>query len=277
MTNPDPAPARVALLGFRYDAQSSFLRWAADAPPVIRAALQSDSSNLWTELGLDLAEPGLWSDHGDIAVPESDAWQAVIEAAIAGVLARGAKPLSLGGDHSITLPIVRAVAPRAQPLTILHFDAHPDLYDHYEGNRFSHACPFARIMEAGLATRLVQVGVRSLHAHQREQAARFGVELIEMRHWARTAALRFDTPVYVSFDVDGLDPAFAPGVSHPEGGGFTTRQALDVLHALAGNPRAPIVGADLVELNPHRDVGGITAATCAKLVKELIGLMSAIE
>lgn len=228
---------------------------------------------MWTETGVDLGQAGVWSDRGDVDLSNTEAAFATIEATLSRLLASDLKPLSLGGDHSITYPILRAFAQKYRPLTILHFDAHGDLYDEFEGNRFSHACPFARIMEAGLATRLVQVGIRTLNAHQRQQAARFGVEIIEMRDWARTATLQFDSPVYVSFDVDGLDPAFAPGVAHPEAGGFSTRQALDLLHALAQQHRAPVVGADLVEFNPHRDVGGITAAACAKLLKELIGLM----
>ena len=89
--------------------------------------------------------------------------------------------LTLGGDHAITYPILRAYGPHYPDLTILHIDAHPDLYDELEGDRLSHACPFARIMEAGLARRLVQVGVRTLNPHQRQQAERFGVKIFEMR------------------------------------------------------------------------------------------------
>ena len=266
-------PGSIALVGFPFDAYSSFLRGAAEAPPVIRAAFLSPSSNMWTETGIDLEQAGVWSDCGDVDMSETEAAFATIEATISRLLTSNLKPISLGGDHSITYPIIRAFAQKYRPLTILHFDAHGDLYDEFEGNRFSHACPFARIMEAGLATRLVQVGIRTLNEHQRQQAARFGVEIIEMRDWARVATLRFDSPVYVSFDIDGLDPAFAPGVAHPEAGGFSTRQALELLHALAQQHQAPVVGADLVEFNPRRDVGGITAAVCAKLLKELIGLM----
>ena len=144
------------------------------------------------------------------------------------------RPIALGGDHAITFPILRAFAKRHPRLSILHFDAHPDLYDEFEGNRFSHACPFARIMEEGLAGRLVQVGIRTANAHQREQVARFGVEMIEMRDFRDGLAPEFDAPVYVSFDLDGLDPAFAPGVSHREPGGLSTRQALDVIAADPG-------------------------------------------
>jgi arginase family enzyme len=156
-------------------------------------------------------------------------------------------------------------------LTILHIDAHPDLYDVLDGNRFSHACPFARIMESGLAARLVQVGIRTLNTHQREQAQRFGVEMIDMVGWGEGVRPVVDGPVYVSLDLDGLDPAFAPGVSHHEPGGLTTREVVHLLHSLPG----PIIGADVVEFNPLRDPIGTTAALAAKLVKELIGRMIA--
>ena len=192
-----------------------------------------------------------------------------IESAVADLLARGLTPISLGGDHAVTYPILRAFARRFPRLAILHFDAHPDLYDEFQGNRFSHASPFARIMEEGLAQRLVQVGIRTANRHQREQASRFGVEMVEMRSWRDGLEIAFDRPVYVSFDVDALDPAHAPGVSHREPGGLTTRQAVDLIHRL----RTPIVGADVVELNPGEDVAGLTAIVCGRLVKEMAGQM----
>jgi arginase family enzyme len=151
----------------------------------------------------------------------------------------------------------------------LHFDAHPDLYDEFLGNRHSHASPFARIMEEGLAKRLVQVGIRTVNGHQREQAERFGVEFVEMRNWRDDLTLDFDSPVYISFDLDALDPAFAPGVSHREPGGLSTRQAIGVIQRL----RAKVVGADIVEFNPRMDPAQITAVVCAKLLKEIAAKM----
>jgi arginase len=148
---------------------------------------------------------------------------------------------------------------------ILHFDAHPDLYDDYQGNKRSHASPFARIMEAGLARRLVQVGIRTLERRQRAQVERFGVEIIPMRTFSPYAVPILEGPLYVSIDLDGLDPSVAPGVSHHEPGGLTVRDILNVLHA----QRAPLVGADIVELNPDRDINGMTATVAAKLVREL--------
>ncbi len=254
----------VTVLGVAYDASSSYLRGAADAPPLIRQAFHSDSANTWAENGLDIAQPGLLRDAGDLRpAPGADAF-AEIEAAVGHIVQAGERPLILGGDHSITFPIMKAVAARHPRLNILHIDAHPDLYDHYEGDRRSHACPFARIMEAGLAQRLVQIGIRTLNAHQREQAARFGVEIIEMRDWRDDLTFDFEGPLYLSLDMDGLDPAFAPGVSHLEPGGFSTRQVLRVIQSL----RAPLVGADLVEFNPRVE-SRLTSMTAAKLFKEL--------
>ena len=273
----DPASApRVALVGFRSDENSSFLRGAAEAPPLIRRALWSESSNASTESGVELSETNV-HDAGDFApaagadASAGDAFFPTVERAIAGLLERGLSPISLGGDHAVTYPILRAFARRHPRISILHFDAHPDLYDEFEGNRFSHACPFARIMEEGLAARLVQVGLRTVNAHQRRQIERFGVEAIEMKDFCEGQTIAFDGPVYVSFDMDGLDPAFAPGVSHREPGGLTTRQALDVIAGV----RAPIVGADVVEFNPRMDPTGVTAMVGAKLVKELAGKMLA--
>jgi agmatinase len=270
----DPAttsspPARIALIGFPSDENSSFLRGAAGAPPLIRQAFLSESSNSWSESGIDLSAPGLLVDSGDLSLEIAGSTLSSIETAIASALRDGLHPISLGGDHSITYPILRAFAKRFSRLSLLHFDAHPDLYDEFGGNRLSHACPFARILEEGLVQRLVQVGIRAATGHQREQAARFKVEMLEMKDWQDGKRLLFDSPVYLSFDVDALDPSCAPGVSHPEPGGLSTRQALDVIQRV----EAPIVGADIVEFNPARDPSGLTAMVCAKLLKEIAARM----
>ena len=268
---PRAATSRVALLGVCYDGSSSYLRGTAGAPPVIRQALWSEAGNPWTELGVDLGRAAL-DDEGDLA-PAADEDPArvrqAIEAAVRSIAESGRRPLVLGGDHSITYPILRGIRPLHPRLGILHFDAHGDLYDEFQGDRYSHACPFARVMEEKLADRLVQVGIRTMTAHLREQAQRFGVEVIEMKDWRDGMKLEFDTPLYVSFDLDVLEPGLAPGISHREAGGFTVRQALAVVQSL----EAPLVGADFVEFNPAADQTGVTAAVSAKLVKELAGRM----
>ena len=256
---------RPTLIGIPYDGSSSFLRGSAAAPPLIRQAIRSPAGNQFTERGADLSQ---LADAGDVTLPQdAAASRAVIQSAIQDLLARGAAPICLGGDHSITYPILRAIARHHADLTVLHIDAHGDVYDEFDGDRYSHACPFARIMEERLCGRLVQVGIRTLTPHQRDQIRRFGIECIEIQHFAGGARPRIDGPVYLSIDLDGLDPAFAPGVSHREPGGLTVRDMLTMIQGLDG----PIVGADVVEFNPSQDLGGVTASVAAKIARELAG------
>lgn len=261
--------AKLAIIGIRYDENSSFTKGAADAPPQIRAALRSDAWNLTSENGTDLSNESVFFDAGDIEPVAGSDMLTLIENSIYTLIGDGLTPISLGGDHSITHPIVRAFARKYKDLSILHFDAHPDIYDSYQGNRNSHASPFARIMEEKLVKRLVQVGIRTFTAHQREQVRKFGVESIEMRNLIGNLQLEFDTPVYISFDIDALDPAFAPGVSHREPGGLSTRQAIDLIQRLKGK----VVGADIVEFNPRMDPLHVTGTVCAKLLKEIAAKM----
>ena len=257
---------KIALVGIPDDSNSSFFRGAAEAPPRIREQLFSDAFNMWTETGVDLGEH-VFFDAGDLNLGEDpDAWTA-IQSAVEVVLDHGLPPICLGGDHAITYPIVKGFRNKYDKLSILHFDAHPDLYDNFDNNPHSHASPFARIMENHLADRLVQVGVRTATGHQREQAKRFGVEMIEMRELSGDLRLEFDSPVYVSVDIDGLDPAYAPGVSHPEPGGLSPRQVIDTIQRLNGR----LVGADIVEVNPRRDYHDLTAVVAAKILKEIAG------
>jgi arginase len=258
-----------ALIGFCYDESSSFLRGAAEAPPLIRCAFLSESSNLWSETGIDLGKRDTYFDAGDVVSSDGKDILPTIEHSIAQLLDRDLRPISLGGDHSITYPIMRAMSRRHADLTVLQIDAHPDLYDEFQGNKYSHASPFARIMEEKLVRHLIQVGIRTITGHQRAQADRFGVQVYEMKDWSDDLALEFDTPVYITVDVDGLDPSCAPGVSHPEPGGLSTRQVIDVIHRV----NQPIVGADIVEYNPRRDLNNLTAAVCAKLLKEILARM----
>jgi arginase len=266
-----PASSSPRLIGLPYDASSSFLRGPAEAPPLIRAALHSPHWNSTTENGADLAGPAALGDVGDLPLSPTSEAREEIEAGIAALVAGGWRPLALGGDHSVTYPILRAVSRSYPSLTILHIDAHPDLYNEFEGDRFSHACPFARIMEEGLARRLVQVGIRTMNAQQRSQTDRFGVEVIDMHAWEAGTRPTLDGAVYLSIDLDGLDPAFAPGVSHREPGGLSVREVLTLVQDAGGT----LVGADLVEYNPRQDLGGVTAIVAAKIVKEVAARMLA--
>jgi len=266
---PEAAQAGTpVILGIPFDANSSWLRGPAGAPPIIRVAFNSGAANAWTETGVDLGTEGSYCDAGDLKFTFEEPF-AAIEKRVGELLDKGLRPVCLGGDHSITLPIARAFGKRIPGLTILHFDAHPDLYDELEGNRLSHACPFARIMEEGAAKRLIQVGIRTANGHQCEQAKKFGVEMIEMRHLPALDRMKVDGPIYISFDMDALDPAFAPGISHREPGGMSTREALAHIQAITGK----IAGADIVEYNPAQDHTQMTATVAAKLLKEILGKM----
>jgi arginase len=260
---------RIALLGIPHDVNSSFMQGASEAPPHIRRELFSDCYSSWSETGIDIAAPGRLIDRGDLQFDAgTDAWD-VIEQGVAGAIESGDRLICLGGDHAITHPIMRAVRRRHAKLTILHIDAHADIYDAYQGNRRSHASPFARIMEEGLADRLIQVGLRTINDHHRDQFKRFGVEVVEIGRCREELQFDLRTPVYISMDIDALDPAYAPGVSHREPGGLSTRQVVDWIQAID----QPIVGADVVEYNPRCDISGMTATVAAKLVREIAGMM----
>jgi arginase len=259
----------LALLGIPFDAESSYRPGPAKAPAAIRAEWERarSYSNMTSEMGVKLDRPGLLIDVGDVACGAPAETRAAIESRVTRLLDEGHRLLSLGGDHSVTYPILRAVHARLGQVDVLHIDAHPDLYPEFEGNRFSHACPFARALEDGLVGRLVQIGIRTLNATQKAQADRYGVEMTTMSEWDGPRSIEFERPVYLSLDLDGLDPAFAPGVSHPEPGGLTVRDVISLIQRVEGR----VIGADLVEYNPDTDAAGRTAPVCLKLVKELAG------
>lgn len=258
----------VTLIGLPTDSHSSFVRGPAAAPPLIRAALRSDHWNQAAENGIEIGEDMILRDLGDLSLDETAADFDRIQTAARDAAAAGKVPLFIGGDHMVTFPIIAGIAEVHGPVDVLHFDAHPDLYDDFDGDPLSHASPFARIMERGLARRLVQVGIRTLNRHCREQAERFGVEIVAMRGFAPERVPVPDGKLYVSIDLDALDPAFAPGVSHHEPGGLSVRDVLNVLARI----EAPLVGGDVVEYNPARDLNGMTAVVAAKFVKELAAM-----
>jgi agmatinase len=262
---------QIQLLGVPTDVNSSYRRGAAAGPAAIRRAWERyrQFGNLTTESGLEIGRDVAFEDLGDLALVETEADHAVIVTAATAAARRGPL-LALGGDHAVTFPLVEGLVQVHGPLNLLHFDAHPDLYHDYEGNPRSHASPFARICERGLARRLVQVGVRTWNEHNREQARRFGVEVVEWERFAPERVPLPDAPLYVTIDLDGLDPAFAPGVSHPEPGGLSVRDVVAVL----GRIRSRIVGADIVELNPSQEPGDATAVVAVKLMKELAGAIA---
>ncbi len=258
----------LAILGIPYDEKSCYLRGAAKGPQAIRAASAGKAINPWTELGVNLEEDGIMVDLGDVDVSgDFKTVSSRVEKKVLEVLEKNAVPIILGGDHSISFPVVKAFAEKFKPMDILHFDAHPDLYEELHGDRYSHGCPFTRIMEEGLAQNLVQVGIRAATGEHRERAAQYGVRMIEMKDIQENLSLEFSNPLYISFDMDALDPSAAPGVSHHEPGGLSTRQVIRILQAL----EAEIVGLDVVEVNPERDASGITASAAVKIAREVAG------
>jgi agmatinase len=226
------------------------------------------------------------ADCGDVdVVPISiERTHEAIERRIDGVLTAGARPLCVGGDHSITLPILRALARRHGPLGVVHFDAHPDTWDEYFGSKLFHGTPFRRAVEEGLidTRRFVQVGIRGPLYDDQDFAfhAEHGIEVLRIEPikenglgWAteRLARLR-GGPLYCSFDIDALDPAYAPATGTPEVGGLTSWEALCLVRSLVG---ASLVGADIVEVSPPYDgPGQITALMAANLAFELLSVMA---
>jgi len=259
----------VSLLGFCWDASSSHARGPALAPPLVMALLDTDISSDYSLSGVRLSDVA-----AERTIPtlsrDGEAARDQITDTVAAAIRAGHRPLSLGGDHSVTFPILSAIHAAHGPVNLLHIDAHQDMYDAYEGDPFSHASPFARALEAGLIGNLVQVGIRSTSPEIRDRARERGVVVLGAEDWRDIPYDRLKAPLYVSIDLDGLDPAFAPGVSHPEPGGLSTREVISMLTKL----QAPPIGADIVELNPEKDVNLLTAHLAVRLVKELAAMMA---
>jgi len=263
---------RYTLLGVPWDAASSFRPGARLAPPRIRAMAESLSAA--SERGHDLR--GLAAvDAGDLHLPTHvEKAEASIAQAVAAVVAGGAVPIVLGGDHAISVPSFAAVLEQHPGLELLVLDAHPDLYATYRGDPFSHATVSHRIAQLGgmAGSRITQVGVRASNPAQRAAAETLGVRTIgawEIDGWH----LRARGPLYLSVDIDVLDPAAAPGCGNPVPGGLTSRQLLDLIHTLD----AEIVAVDLVEVNPLLDPLGITALAAARAITEILAVLAGIE
>ncbi len=261
----------IKLIGIPFDANSSFLKGPSFAPQRIRLMDKEGSANAFSESGLEIIEGSVYEDEGDIFFENTNPEKAfkTIKNRISALLSDNNKIISLGGDHSVSYPVIDAFADKYEKLNILHLDAHADLYDNFDENPYSHASPFARLMETGKVNSLTQVGIRTFSTHQREQAKRFGVKVVEMKDFNFDFIQTLQSPLYISLDIDVLDPAFAPGISHHEPGGMTTRELIKIIQ----NIGVDIVGADIVEYNPIRDVHNMTAMVAYKLLKELIAKM----
>ena len=274
----------VAVVGIPYDGATSYRSGARFGPRGIR----EQSLLLWGYHNVLAVSPFLALnvvDYGDIEVVPVDvmATQAKIEEEVKAICLAGPTVLSLGGDHSITLPLLRAHVHRYGPLAVIHFDAHPDTWDsEFSGKKYSHGTTFRRALEEKLidTSAYLQIGIRgpTIGPDDYSDAIRLGARMItldealSMGHAAVVNEIRQrvgSRPVYLSFDIDALDPAFAPGTGTPEVGGFTSQQILQMLRGLKG---LNFIGFDLVEVAPAFDHSGITSILAANLAFEFLAL-----
>jgi agmatinase len=275
----------VAVVGVPFDSGTSYRPGARFGPTAVRQG--SRLLRPWHP-SLRVAPFGAQqvADAGDIACNPFDIKEAMdqIEAAAAGLLAEAAHLLAIGGDHTIAYPLLRVASQRFGPVALVHFDAHLDTWQTYFGAPLTHGTPFRRAAEEGLFSEehSMHVGIRGpLYApSDLEEDAELGFAAVSAMEIERigidgvVAAIRErvqDQPLYVSIDIDVLDPAHAPGTGTPEAGGFTSREVLGILRGLAG---MPLVGADVVEVAPAYDHAEMTAVAAAHICYELLALMA---
>jgi guanidinopropionase len=281
----DPARLDIALIGVPWDGGTTNRAGARHGPREIRnmSSFMRKVHHVSRIAPYDLARI---ADLGDAPVNPIDLMDTLgrIEKFYAGIHAAGCLPLSAGGDHLITLPIYRAIA-KGRPVGMIHFDAHSDTNDRYFGdNKYTHGTPFRRAVEEGLLDpkRVVQVGIRGsiYSAGDMDFAESSGMRVIYMEEFAKLGPAKVieiarrvagDGPIYISFDVDGLDPVYAPGTGTPEIGGMTTREAQEVVRGLQG---LNLVGGDVVEVSPPFDPSGNTALVGATFMFEIMCLLA---
>jgi agmatinase len=275
----------IAVAGVPFDGGTSYRPGARFGPAAVRqgSRLLRPYNPAQGSLPFALAQV---VDAGDIICTPFSTEEAVaqIEAGAGALLERGGRLVAIGGDHTIALPLLRATARRRGPLALVHFDAHLDTWDTYFGQRFTHGTPFRRAWEEGLlrTERSVHVGLRGpLYSDTdlsddtgmgfaqitTDDVATRGVAEVVGQVLARVG----DAPLYVSVDIDVLDPAHAPGTGTPEAGGLSSRELLALLRGLEP---ASIVGADVVEVSPAYDHAEITAVAAAHVLYELVTLMT---
>ena len=276
----------VAVLGVPYDSSTSYRGGTRFGPRAIR----EQSLLLWGYNNAQHVAPFRSLkvvDYGDVDVvpPDIQATHSQIELTANRILDSGCRLLTLGGDHSISLPLLRAHAKKHGPLAVVHFDAHPDTWDsEYPGQPFSHGTPFKRAIEEGLVdtTAYVQIGIRGPTNGPQDyaDAIALGTRMITLDEFRkRTLADVSDEvrmvvgtkPLYVTPDIDVVDPAFAPGTGTPEVGGLTSYEILQLVRGLRG---LKAVGFDLVEVSPPYDHAGITSILAANLAFEFLSLWS---
>lgn len=275
----------IALVGIPWDGGTTNRAGARHGPREVRnlSSLMRRAHHVSGIAPFDIANV---ADVGDLAVNPINLMDglALIEAGMKAIVAAGALPLAVGGDHLTTLPVLRAVA-RKGPVGMIHFDAHSDTNDTYFGNNpYTHGTPFRRAIEEGCLDpeRTVQIGIRGSVYDPDEHgwAKARGVRIIYMEEFVRRGAASVmeearaivgQGETYVTFDIDSIDPSMAPGTGTPEIGGFTTREAQEMLRLLEG---VNIIGADVVEVAPPFDLGGMTALVGATVMFELLCIMA---
>jgi agmatinase/guanidinopropionase len=276
----------LAVVGVPFDSGTSYRSGARFGPRKIREA----SLLLWGHnpvLGVSPLERLTVVDYGDIAVVPVDieSTMRAIESEVGALLSAGVSVLTLGGDHSIALPLLRAHAGKYGPLAVVQFDSHPDTWNReYPDHPYSHGTPFRRAIEEGLidTEAYMQVGIRGPvgDAGDLAEAKQLGAQIITINRAMEMGlpsvieflrAVAGERPTYVSLDIDAADPAFAPGTGTPEVGGFTSFQMLELVRGLRG---LHLVGFDLVEVNPSYDHGDITAILAANLAFEFLSLLA---
>ncbi|MEM7425660.1 MAG: agmatinase [Pseudomonadota bacterium] len=275
----------IGLIGVPWDGGTTNRAGPRHGPRQIRdmSAMTRHKHHVFRFSPFDLCNVADLGDTGANPVDVMDGMNR-IETFFRDVIGRGIIPLTAGGDHLISLPILKAVGEKA-PVAMIHFDAHTDLFDGYfEGFKFTHGTPFRRAIEDGVLNpeKTIQIGLRgsAYDFADREYGEAKGVRLMDIEEavalgtekvMEEARALVGDDPVYVSFDIDCIDPAFAPGTGTPEVGGFTTREAQALLRGLRG---LNIVGADVVEVSPPFDPSGYTALAGATMMFELLCVMA---
>ncbi len=279
-------PVDIGIIGVPWDGGTTNRAGARHGPRQMR-----DQSTLMRNVhhvtGIRPYELANCADLGDTSVNPVDLMDTLkrVEEFYKGVHAKGILPLTAGGDHLITLPVMRAIADTSRPLGMVHFDAHTDTWDRYFGDfEYTHGTPFRRAIEEGLLDpkRTIQIGIRGglYTPEDKDWGLEQGIRVVEIEEYFDLGPEKVgelarqvvgDGPVYVSFDVDGLDPVYTPGTGTPEIGGYSTRDAQTMLRALRG---LDIVGADVVEVSPPFDPSGATALVGVTMMWELLCMMA---
>ncbi len=277
----------VAFVGVPMDIGTSWRPGARFGPKAIRAeSAMLRPYNMGT--GAAPFDSLICADIGDVAINTFDLKDSVLRIAVAfdDILAHGAVPMTMGGDHTLSLPVLRAIAKKHGPVGVIHVDAHADVNPHMFGEEIAHGTPFRRAQEEGLIDpkRVWQIGLRGTGytAADFDEARGWGFQVVPVEDlWHKSLSPLAEQvrkaigtgPVYISFDIDSLDPAYAPGTGTPEIAGLTTPQAVELIRGLAG---IDIVGCDLVEVSPPYDPSGNTALTAANLLYEMLCILPGV-